>query len=120
MKIAFVGSRDFNDKNLVIKSVCEMAHNYQTETDPFILVSGGARGVDNWAEMCARSLGVKCRIFPADWDQYGKSAVYKRNKDIVKNADLILAFWDGKSKGTKHSIDLAIAEGKPVNIYIRN
>ena len=119
MKIAFVESRVFNDKNLVISKVCELKAKYKSDRNPFILVSGGARGVDNWAEMCARGLGVKCRIFPADWDKYGKSAGYKRNKDIVKNADLILVFWDGKSKGTKHSIDLAVAEGKPINIYIR-
>ena len=45
--------------------------------------------------------------FPADWDKYGKAAGYKRNEEMARNADALIAFWDGKSRGTKHMIDLA-------------
>ena len=81
-------------------------------------VSGGARGVDSFAESIVDST-VKKTIFKPDWDKYGKSAGFIRNKLIIDEADMVLAFWDGSSKGTKHSIDLAIAAGKPLNIYVR-
>jgi hypothetical protein len=55
--------------------------------------------------------------YPALWDVYGKSAGYRRNADIVKAADRIVAFWDGKSSGTKHTIKLAKQAGKPVEIH---
>ena len=45
--------------------------------------------------------------FPADWDKHGKSAGYKRNLEMAENADALIAFWDGESRGTKHMIDIA-------------
>ena len=57
------------------------------------------------------------KIFPAEWDKYGKSAGYHRNKDIVNYVDIIMVFWDGKSKGTQHTINLATEQGKPVFVY---
>ena len=55
-------------------------------------------------------------IYPADWLNLGKRAGYVRNTDIVKNSDMIIAFWDGKSKGTKHTIGLAQKMGKECKI----
>ena len=59
------------------------------------------------AELYAREKGIKLTIFPADWEKYGKSAGMIRNKDIINNCDVCVAFWDGISKGTKNSISLA-------------
>ncbi len=53
-------------------------------------------------------------IFIAEWDKYGKSAGYIRNRLIVQESDMIVAFWDGKSKGTKHSIDQATLKKIPL------
>lgn len=121
MKIAVVGSRNFKDKDFVEKTVCKVLQNGDT------FVSGGARGVDSWAEDSIEILEtgihnfeIKRKIFKPEWDKYGKRAGFLRNKLIVDEADKVIAFWDGKSKGTKHSIDLAIQAGKPVDIYIRN
>jgi hypothetical protein len=99
MRIGIIGSREFNDYELV-KSVMSDYQNVE------VIVSGGARGADTLGERWASENGVKTLIFKPDWDKYGKSAGFIRNKDIVRNSDLIIAFWDGQSKGTKSSIDL--------------
>lgn len=117
MKIAVVGSRDFKDKEFVCQIISErfiMCCDYRAT-----LVSGGARGVDSIAEEFANAHLIKTIIFKPDWDKYGKSAGFIRNKLIIDEADMVLAFWNGSSKGTKHSIDLAIKAGKPLNIYVR-
>jgi hypothetical protein len=122
MKIAFVGSREFIDKEFVVRKVDEYLHIEWVDYAHQVLaecVSGGASGVDSWAEETAKTLGAKCTIFLPDWDKHGKSAGFIRNKDIIMAADFVVAFWDGKSKGTKSSIDLAINAGKPVDVFIR-
>ena len=118
MKIAVVGSREFKDKEFVqikLKSVFENL----LYVEDILLVSGGAKGVDSWAEELVQIMQIPKIIFKPDWNKYGKLAGYKRNKLIVDEADKVLAFWDGRSRGTKHSIDLAIEAGKPIDIYVR-
>ena len=82
------------------------------------VISGGARGVDTAAIGAARALGMNCEIFPAQWEKFGKSAGFRRNIDIVAAADKVVAFWDGESKGTKLSIDLARDSKKPLEIIL--
>ena len=108
MKVAVIGSRSFNNYDLLKKTLTEM--------DAQLIISGGARGADTLAEKYAKENGIPTLIFLADWDRYGKSAGYRRNVDIIANADCVVAFWDGVSKGTKHSIDLAYSAGKEVKI----
>lgn len=71
------------------------------------IVSGGARGADKLGAQFATENNIPLVEFIPDWETFGKSAGYIRNRDIVKNADLVVAFWDGVSKGTKHAIDIA-------------
>ena len=71
------------------------------------IVSGTARGVDQLGERYALERGLKLKKFPANWDKYGRKAGYLRNKEMAEYARILIAFWDGKSKGTKHMIDLA-------------
>jgi len=118
MKIAFVGSRDWKHFDFSCDIICDILHGREMEED-FYVVSGGARGIDTQAEQLAIKKGLKTLIFKPDWDKYGKRAGFIRNVDIIKNADFVVAFWDGTSKGTKHSIDLAIKAGKPIDIYVR-
>jgi len=66
----------------------------------------------------ANERGYPIKQFPADWNKYGKSAGYKRNEEMAKYADALIAFWDGKSKGTKHMIDLAKRYGLKVKVVI--
>lgn len=81
------------------------------------VVSGTARGVDRFGEDFAAKEGIAVKQFPADWDKHGKSAGYRRNSDMADYADALIALWDGKSKGTKHMIDLATKKGILVYIY---
>ena len=119
MKIAFVGSREFSQKSLVQYITEKFLVPSSGQPIYNIFISGGAKGVDLWAEETAKNLGAERHIFLPDWDKHGKSAGFIRNKLIVNEADHIVAFWDGQSKGTKSTIDLAINVGKPVDIYIR-
>ena len=107
MKVAIVGSRDYSD----LEEVRRYVDGLPSDT---IFISGGARGVDKAAEQAAKRVGMKTKIYPAEWDKYGKSAGFRRNTVMILAADRIVAFWDGKSKGTKHAIDIAIKYRKPL------
>jgi len=110
LKIAVVGSRGFNDYDYMTS----ILNNIEDIT---LIVSGGAPGADRLAEMYADQNNINKLILKADWDKYGKSAGMIRNKDIVDNAEFIIAFWDGVSKGTKNSIDRAKKAGKQVVVF---
>ena len=110
MTIAVIGSRGFNDYDKLKSSLEE----YKDKATNF--VSGGAKGADSLGERWARENNIPVKVFLPDWDKHGKSAGYKRNIDIVDNADIVIAFWDGVSKGTKHSIDLARTKSKELVI----
>jgi len=112
MHIAIVGGRDFDDYDLLTKSVIK--HYDITEIDG--IVSGGAKGADSLAERYAKEHGIYMKVFPAEWDLYGKSAGFRRNVRIITSSDIVFAFWDGHSKGTKHSIDIAKKQNKILHI----
>lgn len=112
-KIAIVGSREFPDETLVREYVAGL------EPHAVTIISGGARGVDSWAEDEAESWSIPTDIYPADWDEHGKAAGFIRNQMMVEEADAVVAFWDGESNGTRHSIKLAMDAGKPLDIYVR-
>ncbi len=107
-KIAVVGSRSFADAVLLYKHLIPLA--------PFILISGGAQGADTFAEEFADDHGLAKAIHKPDWDTHGRSAGFKRNQLIVDDAEHLIAFWDGKSKGTAHSIKLAREKGLVVDV----
>jgi len=111
MNIAIVGSRDFTDKDL-FWSVLEKYKLSRCDC----IVSGGARGADSLARWYAHTKAIKLKEFLPDWKRYGRGAGFIRNKQIIEAADIVIAFWDGKSKGTKNSIDLAIKQKKELNI----
>lgn len=79
------------------------------------IVSGGAQGVDKIGEEYAMDHDLPLKVFPADWDKYGKQAGYRRNKQMAEYATNCICFWDGKSKGTKLMIDLA----KEYKLYLK-
>lgn len=83
-----------------------------------VVISGGARGVDTVAVDTAKALGIPTMVFPAEWDKHGKKAGYMRNELIVAAADMVVAFHDGTSKGTQHSIDIAKRMGKTCEVVL--
>lgn len=103
MKVIIAGGRDFNDYKFLFEK-CDNILSGQKDVE---IVSGAARGADELGEKYAKEKGFKIKLFPADWDKYKKAAGYIRNKQMAEYADSLIAFWDGKSKGTKHMIDLA-------------
>lgn len=105
MKLAVVGSREFTNYNLL----CNTLDNIPGITT---IVSGGARGADTFASLYAKQRNIPVIEFKPDWNKYGKSAGFIRNKQIVDECDQLIAFWDGVSRGTNHSIKLAISGGK--------
>ena len=83
---------------------------------PDTIVSGGAKGVDSYAREYAKKKGLKLIVFFPNYEKYGKCAPLERNKLIVDACDGVLAFWDGKSRGTKCALDYAKEIGKPITI----
>lgn len=108
MKTAVIGSRTFNNQKKLFEVLSK--HNIS------LVISGGAKGADKLAESYADVSNIEKLIFLPDWGKHRKAAGFIRNKDIIENAELVIAFWDGVSKGTKHSIDLAVSLGKKVII----
>ena len=104
------GSRSFGNYSLLCKTIDFLFPH------PITVVSGHARGADKLGEAYALSKGYDVKVMPADWDKYGKSAGYKRNKNMADISDALVAFWDGKSRGTMHMINLARAKGLRVHV----
>ena len=110
MKVAVIGSRGL--------SVTDSGRYLPENTTE--IVSGGARGVDTSAREYALSHGIKLTEFLPEYTRFGRSAPLKRNITIIEYADIVLAFWDGKSRGTKFVIDNCRRLGVEVRIYIMN
>ena len=106
LKVAVVGSRGLSVNNL---GAC-LPENV-TE-----IVSGGARGVDTSARQYAVAHGIKLTEFLPEYARYGRAAPIKRNLAIVEYADTVLAFWDGRSRGTKSVIDYCRQRGVPIQV----
>ena len=107
MKVIIAGGRDFTNYTILENCVDKCL----SRQDEITIVSGQAKGADTLGEKYAHIHKHKIDSHPANWDLYGKSAGYKRNEEMAKVADALIAFWDGKSKGTKHIIDLAKKKG---------
>jgi hypothetical protein len=72
-----------------------------------VVLSGGAMGVDRMGEKWAEEHDLPLDLYPANWDLHGKAAGPIRNARMAENADALVAFWDGESRGTKNMIDEA-------------
>ena len=108
MKVAVIGSRGLRVDNLE-----KYLPKETTE-----IVSGGARGIDTCARKYAVRNNIKLTEFLPEYERYGRSAPIKRNLLIIDYADYVLAFWDGKSHGTKYVIDNCKKKNKLVRVLI--
>lgn len=111
LRVIVCGSRDWTDRE-------QIAHRlFDLPTDS-VVVHGAAKGADRIAGQEAQKLGLYVEEHPADWQTHGKRAGYIRNLDMAElGADLCLAFWDGRSKGTAMMVDLAEKHGIPLELY---
>jgi hypothetical protein len=112
-RVIIAGGRYFNDYPTLCK-VCD--HMLQNKSN-IEIVSGKAKGADTLGERYAKDRGHKIKEFPANWNEFGKSAGYRRNKEMSEYADALIAFWDGESKGTAHMIDLAKERNLKIKIH---
>lgn len=114
MLIVVTGSREWNDWSKIRTAFdCVDA----ASTGPVTLIHGDARGADRMCGFVAERLGWTVERMPADWNKYGRSAGFRRNEAMLdRNPDLVLAFWDGQSRGTKHTIDTATERNLRVKI----
>lgn len=119
-RLIVAGGRDFTN----YKRLSERLNYFTTYIDlnDLVVISGKARGADSLGEKWANDVGVKVVEFPADWNKHGKSAGYIRNEQMAKYAvegnsvGVLVAFWDGESRGTKHMIDLAEKYGMNIRV----
>ena len=112
MKYIIAGGRDFKDE-AQLDYECNTLINYPED----VIICGEANGADTLGKFWALERGCAVLSFPADWQRHGKSAGYRRNLEMAKVADALIAFWNGKSKGTKHMIDIALEHGLEVHVY---
>jgi hypothetical protein len=113
-RIAIVGSRNFSNLSIVGMYVLKLPKTS-------IVVSGGARGVDQAAEATAKRRRMEVESYKPDWNgPAGRQAGFERNQTIVDAADEVVAFWDSKSSGTRDTIDRARKAGLKVTVIDEN
>lgn len=108
-RTAIVGSVDFPSPRLVEELVASLPEGA-------VIVSGGAPGVDTYAIEAAKAHGLGTIIHDADWEKYGRRAGPLRNEQIVADADRVVAFWNGKSRGTLNTLAIAADAGLPIQV----
>lgn len=104
LNLAIVGSRSMVDYNFFSLMLMELIPSAKRAN---LIISGGAKGADSCGYKFARENNLKIKIFTPDWNLYGKKAGMMRNTDIISNSNMVIVFWDGKSAGTKDSIEKA-------------
>lgn len=111
MRIVVSGSRTITDE----KTVERILAGYIAVKD--IVITGGCRGIDRIAHDYARRYFADTEVYEADWDTHGKAAGPIRNGKMMEDAGILIAFWDGKSRGTRSAIDEARKRGVETHIH---
>ena len=111
MRILVCGSRSFNDELIFLPWMRDIVN---MSVDTVEIISGGAQGADAMAEKFADENGYPKTVVRPDWETDGKSAGIKRNLEMLDmNPDIVVAFWDGKSRGTQHTLIEAMKRKTP-------
>lgn len=115
MKVAIVGSRGILDPNLVEQCIKDGPFD-----DIDLIISGGADGVDTSAEMVAQRLDIDMKIIEPDYSDWSgnEHPAKRRNTTIVEKSDAVIAVWDGRSNGTRDTIDKALDRGVPIYVEV--
>lgn len=112
MKIIIAGCRDFNNYELLKSKLDFYFQNIEIKE----IVSGACSGADKLGERYAHEHNIPVKQFPANWNVYGKQAGPLRNEQMSQYADALVAFWDGKSRGTSDMINRAKAHNLKIRI----
>lgn len=132
LRIIIAGSRTFDDYatlrkeslRIIRETVTNQTGSPVIQKELVTIISGGAKGADLLGEQFANEFHLTLKQFPANWDRYGRRAGYMRNVDMANYASekdnetygILIAFWDGQSKGTKHMIDTAKKAGLDIHV----
>lgn len=117
LKLIIAGSRNFQNYQGLNGYTTEFLEKLGfTIRDDITVISGTASGADRLGEVWAKANGLNLLRMPADWKTHGKSAGYRRNVEMAEVADACIVFWDGKSRGSKHMIDIAKKKGLPLRV----
>lgn len=111
-KVIIAGGRDFDNYEL-LKEKCDAILGSKQNVE---IVSGTARGADELGERYAEEARLSVKHFPADWNRFGNAAGSIRNAEMAKYANALIAFWDGKSRGTDNMIYSANHLGLAVRV----
>ena len=117
-KIIVAGGRDFDNYEFLsskLDDICESIPDFKEHQ--ITIVSGMAKGADTLAIRYADERNLTKVLFPANWKKYPLIAGFLRNEDMLSIATHLIAFWDNKSSGTKHMIEIAQKKGIPVWIF---
>ena len=110
MRVLVCGSRDWTDETRIFQQLLLLPPGTE-------IITGGARGADHLAAGLARGLGFGVKVFFPDWKTHGRSAGFVRNTAMLnEDPDLVIAFWDGQSRGTAHTIYEAHNRAIPVEV----
>lgn len=122
-KIIINGSRSFSNYTSLRLALKSYIMINQIEPNLIEIISGGAKGADTLAIKFAKEYNLNYKIMNADWDKYGKKAGIIRNADMLNYATsnpndiaILISFWNGNSRGTKHMIDISISKGILVEV----
>jgi len=118
--VAIVGSRSLDSNDAAAAMGINIIEAIVLNDHCTSLVSGGALGPDTWAERVASTHATPITVHLPDWNTHGRRAGFLRNQLIVDDADAIIALWDGHSRGTWSTINLALRDHKPVVLYTWN
>lgn len=120
--VIIAGGRDFDDYELMV----EQARYFMRNLDDVKIISGGNKvwnpvkqrhtGADLLAAKLAKEKNIPFKEYPADWKQHGIKAGWIRNREMGEAGTHLLAFWDGKSRGTKMMIEIARSKNIPTEI----
>ena len=114
LNLIIAGGRDFTDELIMSTTIKAIINAKGLTNTPITVVCGMARGADMTGYKLAKKWGMPVAEYPADWKTHGKSAGPIRNKQMADNADALIAYWDGKSRGTANTIQTMKAADKPV------
>jgi hypothetical protein len=113
MKVVIAGCRDYADYN---EAKCFIDECLLNINEDIVILSGCANGADKLGERYAVENNLGIERYPAQWERFGRAAGPIRNKTMVENSDLIICFWDSKSRGTKSLLSLAEKYNKTIKI----
>jgi hypothetical protein len=113
-RIIIAGGRDFHDYEMVKKACDKYTKDKYKSIE---IVCGMAKGADTLGKKWGEDNGYDIAKFPADWNKYKNAAGPIRNKQMAEYGNVLIAFWDTKSKGTKNMIDTARDLGLEIVIF---